>query len=151
MALVHDASGGVPGSIRRGEDAPQEQLVVADSMAASASPGRLPGRRMEDGRRRCFSAPANCVARRRRRAWRARARRSFGRRSYIGHKREVGQACTARTPRERRWPAQAVSAMDTGEVGDLGPDGLSWAGLWPGRRVGVLGWSGPGCGLLKLN
>jgi hypothetical protein len=32
---------------------------------------------------------------------------------------------------------------------DLGPDGLSRAGSWPGRRVGILGWGGPGCGGLK--
>jgi hypothetical protein len=80
------------------------------------------------------------MARQQRRAWRARARRSFGRRSYIGHKREVGQACTARTPRERRRPAQAVSAMDTGEVGDLGPDGLSG---WARGQAGGFGcWAG---------
>jgi hypothetical protein len=38
-------------------------------------------------------------------------------------------------PRERRRPAQAVSAMDTGGVGDLGPDGLPRVG----SRVGAVG------------
>jgi hypothetical protein len=57
-------------------------------------------------------------------------------------------ACTARTPRKRSAAAQAVSAMDTGEAGDLGSDGLSasWRRATvaggPGRRVGNLGQAG---------
>jgi hypothetical protein len=47
-------------------------------------------------------------------------------------------ACTARTPRKRSAAAQAVSAMDTGGAGDLGPDGLR-AG-W--RRATVAGGRG---------
>jgi hypothetical protein len=103
-------------------------LGVADSMAASASSGRLPGRRIEDGRRRRFSAPANCVARRRRKAWRARARRSFGLRSYIGH-RARGWAGVHGTDAMGKAAAGA-SRVRHGHwgVGDLGPDGLSRAG-----------------------
>ena len=37
-----------------------------------------------------------------------------------------------------------------GGIGDLGPDGLPRAGSRPVRWVRMLGWSGPGCGLLKL-
>jgi hypothetical protein len=57
---------------------------VASFTASSVGSGGLHGRRIEDGGRRWCSAPANCMARWRRRAWRARARGSFGRRSYIG-------------------------------------------------------------------
>jgi hypothetical protein len=43
-------------------------------------------------------------------------------------------ACTARTPRKRSAAAQAVSTMDTGGVGDMGPDGLPRAN---GRSGGL--------------
>jgi hypothetical protein len=34
--VLHDASGGVPGGIRRGEGAPQEQLFVAQLLGVAA-------------------------------------------------------------------------------------------------------------------
>jgi hypothetical protein len=85
--------------------------------------------------RRWRLAQARKAARRRQqgaREWEARPR---------VYRAGVGVACTARTPRERRRPAQAVSAMDTGGVGDLGPYGLPRAdgragGCGSGLRYG---------------
>jgi hypothetical protein len=126
-ALVQDASGSVPGSIRRGEDAPQEQLVVANSMAASASLGRLPGRRMEDDRRRSCSP------------WR---RTASARGAQHGEARGCGG-----------WSAQAARALlkrrrGVGVRGAHAPGGgavqVSWPGTpWPWRRA-RMGLGGPG-------
>jgi hypothetical protein len=83
-------TGGTPVLPSRRAGAAEVQLDLAKLLVTAVSLAGLHGRRMEDGRRRCFSVLANCVARRRRRAWRARARRSFGRRSYIGHRARGG-------------------------------------------------------------
>jgi hypothetical protein len=134
--------------------AAEAQLDLAKLLVAAVSPAGLHGRRMEDGRWRCFSVPANCVARRRRKAWRARARRSFGRHTASTSYRvgRGGQPWRTRMPRGRRRPAPPVSAKDTGGIGALGLDGLRGrAGAGPRRWVDrvrrVAIWAKLGCGL----